>query len=72
MKIENYGTVWHIDQSLLVSSFDLFNEDNIKKCLNYVNLRPMQLREKISKGAKIDLWLYLIQEIKAKFLLQIW
>ena len=67
MTLENYGKVWHIDHCLPISYFNLFNEDELKKCFNYVNLRPMRSKENLSKGSKIDLWLYLLQEIEANY-----
>ena len=64
MTVENYGTVWQIDHCLAVASFNLFDEIDIKKCFNWVNLRPMYVKDNIIKGNKIDIRLYLSQEIK--------
>ena len=41
MTLENYGSVWQIDHCLPVASFNLLDENDIKKCFNCVNLRPM-------------------------------
>ena len=65
MTVENYGTVWQIDHCLAVASFYLLDENDMKKCFNWVNLRPMYVKDNIIKGNKINIRLYLLQEIKA-------
>ena len=42
---ENYGTVWQIDHCLAVASFNLLDENDMKKRLNWINLRPMHSSE---------------------------
>ena len=42
MTWNNYGKYWHIDHTIPVSSFDFENEEQIKKCFNWVNLRPLR------------------------------
>ena len=37
----------------------------MKKCFNWVNLRPMYSNKKVSKSDKIDHRLYLMQEMEA-------
>ena len=71
MTIENYGSVRQIDHCLPIVSFNLLDENDMKKCFNWVNLRPMYSTENNSKIAKIDHRLYLLQQIKAKFFLKI-
>ena len=71
MTIENYGTVWQIDHCLAVASFNLLDENDVKKCFNWVNLRPMCVKDNIIQGDKIDMRLYLLQEVKAKYLLKL-
>ena len=71
MTIENYGSVWQIDHCLPITSFNLLDESDMKKCFNWINLRPMYCNENISKGSKIDHRLYLLQQIKAKYFLKI-
>ena len=63
--VQNYGTVWQIDHCLAVATFNLLDENDMKKCFNWFNLRPMYVRDNIIKGDKIDNRLYLLQEIKA-------
>ena len=65
MTIENYGSVWQIDHCLPIASFNLLDENDMKKCFNWINLRPMYSSEDNSKNVKIDYQLYLMQEIKA-------
>ena len=67
MTLENYGSVWQIDHCLPIASFNLLDEKETKKCFNWINLRPMYCSENISKGDKIDYYLYLLQEVKAKY-----
>ena len=71
MKIENYGVDFVVDHTTPISSFNLFNEDEVEKCFNLKNLRPMRPIENMSKGdknmSKVDQRLYLLQEIKAHY-----
>ena len=67
MTIEKYGSVWQIDHCLAIASFKLLDENDMKKCFNWVNLRPMYVEDNIIKGDKIDYRLYLLQEVKAKY-----
>ena len=71
MTIENYGSVWQIDNCLAVASFSLLDENDMKKRFNWVNFRPFYVKGKIFKGDKIDYHLYLRQQMKAKFFLKI-
>ena len=59
MTLENYGSVWQIDHCLAVASFHLLDENDMKKCFNWVNLRPMYVKENIIKGDKINIRLIL-------------
>ena len=71
MTLENYGSVWQIDHCLAVTSFNLLDGNDMKKCFNWVNLRPMYVKDNIIKGDKIDYHLYLLQEVKAKYFLKL-
>ena len=66
MTFENYGSVWQIDHWLPIASFKLLNENDMKKCFNWINLIPIYSIENNSKKAKIDHYLYICQEVKAK------
>ena len=67
MTVENYGSVWHIDHCLAIASFNLLDENEMKKCFNWINLRPMYVKDNIIEGDKIDYHLYLLQEVKGKY-----
>ena len=60
MTIEKYGSVGQIDHCLSIASFDLLDENDMKKCSTWFNLRPMYSTENNSKGSKIDHRLYLL------------
>ena len=66
MTLESYGTIWCLDHCLAVASFNLVDEKDMKKCFNWVNLRPMYVKHNIIRSDKIDMRLYLLQEVKAK------
>ena len=65
MSLVNYGSVWQIDHSLPTASFNLLDENDMKKWSNCFNLRSMYSNENNSKKAKIDNYLHLCQEMKA-------
>ena len=71
MSLENYASIWQIDHCLPIASFNLLDENDMKKCFNWINFRPMYSNENNSKNDKIDLSLYLLQEVKAKYFLKI-
>jgi len=58
MTLDNFGIYWHIDHVLPVKMFNHEDEDAIKFCWNWTNLRPLEASENISKSAKIDFDLY--------------
>ena len=64
--LENNGSVWQFDHCLPIASFNLLDENDMKKSNNRVNLRPMYSNENNSKKDKIDNRLCLMQEVKAK------
>ena len=67
MTIENYGSAWQIDDCLPIASFNLLDENDMKKCFSWIILRPMFSKENNSKNDKIDHYLYLCQEVKANY-----
>ena len=71
MTLENYGKIWCLDHCLPIASFNLLDENDIKKCFNWINLRPMYVKDNIIKSDKIDYHLYLLQEVKANYFLKL-
>ena len=71
MTIKNRGSVWQNVHCLPIASFNLLNENDMKKCFNCVNLRPIYSIENNSKKAKFDHYLYLCQEMNAKCFLKL-
>ena len=64
MTLENYGKVWCLDHTIPLSKI---SGNDMYKYTNWVNIRPMYIRDNISKGSKIDHRLYLMQEVKANY-----
>ncbi len=53
MSWSNYGSYWHIDHIVPCAAFDLSSTEQQKKCFHYSNLRPLEAKENLKKGAKI-------------------
>lgn len=51
MNWENHGD-WHIDHIRPCASFNLTNEEDVKKCFHYTNLQPLWAKENLIKGSK--------------------
>ena len=71
MSLENYGKIWCLDHCLPLSKINLSDENELNKYTNWVNIRPMYIKDNIVKGDKIDYRLYLLQQIKAKYFLKL-
>ena len=69
--IGNYGKIWYLDPCLAVASFNQLDGKEVKKCFNWINLRPMYLKNDFIKGVKIDMRLYLLQQVKANYFLKV-
>lgn len=54
MTWENKKDYWHLDHITPVSSFDLLNEEDIKKCFHWSNLQPLEKTKNMKKSKKID------------------
>ena len=67
MTLENHGKIWCLDHCLPIASFNLLDENDMKKCFNWINLRPMYVKDNFIKGDKINMRLYLLQEIKSNY-----
>jgi len=53
MSWDNYGIYWHIDHVIPCNSFDVTDFDELQKCFNWKNLRPLECSKNISKSDKI-------------------
>ena len=65
MNLNNHGTYWVVDHVLPVASFNHENPEDVKKCWNWKNLRPLEKIENIIKKDNVDNSLYDIQLQKA-------
>ena len=43
----------------------------MKKCFNWINLRPMYIKDNFVNGDKIDYHLYLLQQMKSKHFMKL-
>ena len=71
MTLEKYGKTWCLNHCLRIASFNLLDENDVKKCFNWVNLRPMYLKDNIVRSDKVDLRLYLLQEKKGNYFMKL-
>ena len=71
MTLENCGKVWCLDHFCPLSKTNLSNGNDMYKSTNWINLRPMYVKDNIIKGDKIDNRLYLMQEVKANYFLKL-
>jgi hypothetical protein len=51
MTWKNYGK-WHVDHIKPLSSFNLFDEKELKEAMNYQNTQPLWAKDNLSKGNK--------------------
>ena len=54
-----------------LSKTNLSNENDMYKSTNWINLRPMYVKDNIIKCDKIDYRIYLLQEVKARYFLKL-
>jgi hypothetical protein len=54
MSWENHGLVWHLDHIIPCNAFLFDNEDDLYKCFNYKNYRPMLVFENTSRQDMIE------------------
>ena len=70
MTLQNYGSAWHHDHVLPISSFNVLDEEELQKAMNWVNIRPMLPVKNIQKSNKIDHWLNVMQQVKAHYFIK--
>jgi hypothetical protein len=66
MNWENHGDYWHIDHVKPCSSYNFFNENEIKECFSWKNVRPIQKSINLQKNDKIDNELIALHKDKVK------
>ena len=71
MTLKKHGKIWCLDHCLPIASFILIDDNEFKKSFNWVNLRPMYVKDNIIKGDKIDIRLYLLHEIKGSYFMKL-
>ena len=71
MSLENYGETWSLDHCLPLPKINLSNENELNEYTNSVNIRPMYIKDNIIKSDKINHYLYLLQEVIAKYFLKL-
>ena len=71
MTLENYGKIWCLDHTYPLSKTSLSNQNDMYKYTNWINIRPMYIKDNIIKSDKIDNWLLLMQEVKAKYFIKL-
>lgn len=62
--LKNGGIAWAIDHVIPCASFRLEDEEEQKKCCHFSNLSPLEYRENIRKGKKLD-WKPVVSVIQA-------
>ena len=71
MTEEIFGKIWCLDHCLPLSKTNLSNENDMYKSTNWINFRPMYVKDNINKSDIIDFHLYVLQEVKAKYFLKL-
>ena len=57
MSWDNYGTYWHIDHIMPCFTFNLLEEDQIRKCWHYTNLRPLSAKENLARSQRLEYYI---------------
>ena len=53
LKWTNFGTAWHFEHIIPVSYFDFSNEDDLKLCWNFVNIRVQSVEPENESGYNV-------------------
>jgi hypothetical protein len=70
MNFGNYGTVWNFDHLIPLSKFNLLDEAELKRAMNWRNIQPIIVIKNHEKYNHIDLDLAIAQEIKSEYFLE--
>jgi 5-methylcytosine-specific restriction endonuclease McrA len=54
MTWSNYGTHWHVDHIIPCAAFDHTKPEQVRQCWHFTNLRPLEAKANMAKGAKIQ------------------
>ena len=54
MTWENYGTAWHVDHRIPLSTLDLSDETNQRFLFSHKNTRPMWAKANLSRGNRLQ------------------
>ena len=66
---DNYGTIWHVEHIVPQSLYDFSNKEDINRCWNERNLRPLKAIDNLRKNNKLNAGL--IEEYGIKDLLPV-
>ena len=53
MTWDNYGSVWHVDHVKPCCSFNMLDENDVKRCFHWSNHQPLFKRDNLSKHGKV-------------------
>ena len=71
MTMENYGKIWCLDHCYPLAKCNLIDKKDLYRYNNWINLRRMYIKDNIIKGDKIDMRLYLLQELKGNYFMKL-
>lgn len=57
----NYGKTWQFDHIVPVHLFNLFKDNELRLCYNYMNILPLYNRDNKYKGGSVHFSLHLLQ-----------
>ena len=57
MNWDNYGTYWHVDHIKPCFMFDFLDENQLRECWHYTNLRPLKAGENLGRSKSRDYYL---------------
>jgi hypothetical protein len=49
----NYGTAWHVDHIIPLSSYDLTDPAQQREAFHYTNLQPLWAHDNMAKGDEV-------------------